>query len=51
MQSQTWKRYALQVISLWGADFRLVDLLPVGLFEMTAVVSTFGDGENRRRLS
>jgi hypothetical protein len=51
VESETWKRYALQAISLWGADFLPVDPLPVGLIEMTAVVSTCGDSENRRRLS
>ena len=36
MESEIWKHYALQAISLCGADFLPVDLLPVDLIEMTA---------------
>ena len=36
VESETWKYYALQAISLLGADFLPVDPLPVNLIEMTA---------------
>jgi hypothetical protein len=35
VESETWKRYALQAISLSGADFLPVDVLLVDLIEMT----------------
>ena len=50
-ESETWKRDALQAISLRGADFLRVDLLPVDLVEMTARSCRTAAGENRRRLS
>jgi hypothetical protein len=36
VEFEAWKHYALQAISLRGADFRPVDLLPVDLIGMTA---------------
>jgi hypothetical protein len=50
VESETWKRYALQAISLWGADFCPLACCPSTSFEMTAVVSNCGDSENRGTL-
>jgi hypothetical protein len=45
------ERYALQAISLWGADFLPVDPLPQISLSGRAVVTTCVDSGYRRRLS